>query len=194
MPATRTQQLQRRSNRVKASAHGILYPLDVLYARAGVAAPVVSVTPAGRIPSPYKSLLVHENEMTSTLERHFGGRVTVRVLSSFSRGRSYFRRVLLALESTGRPVSMGAVRLRLDAFSPRIRARILGEQVPLGRVLGEAGIQYGSRPTAFLQLTPNAEMMGVFWMPEAKTMYGRRTEVTVAGDRIGDIVEIIALV
>ena len=86
------------------SRNGILYPLDALYARAGVAGPVVKRTTAGRIPSPYKSLLVHENEMTSTLERHFGGRVTVRVLGSFSRGRSYFRRVLLAMESTGRPV------------------------------------------------------------------------------------------
>ena len=37
--------------------------------------------------------------MTSTLEAHFGGSLTVRVLSSFSRGRSYFRRVLLALDA-----------------------------------------------------------------------------------------------
>jgi len=175
------------------SCNGILYPLDALYARAGVAGPVVKRTTAGRIPSPYKSLLVHENEMTSTLERHFGGRVTVRVLGSFSRGRSYFRRVLLAMESTGRPVSMGAVRLRLDVFSPRIRARILGEKMPLGRILTNAGIRYGSHPTAFLEVTPNAEMMGVFWMPEPRTMYGRRTQVTVAGEKIGDIVEILPL-
>ncbi len=177
-----------------ASRNGILYPLDALYAWAGIASPMVKRTTAGRIPSPYNSLLVHENEMTATLERHFGGRVTVRVLASFSRGRSYFRRVLLALESTGRPVSMGAVRLRLDVFNPRIRARILGEKVPLGRIFSEAGIAYGSRPTAFLEVIPNAEMMGVFWMPEPRTMYGRRTQVTVAGEKIGDIVEILPLV
>lgn len=193
MPATRTLQLQRQRNRGTASANGILYPLDALYARAGIADPVAKRTTPDRIPSPYDRLLVHQNEMTSTLERHFGGRLTVRVLSSFSKGRSYFRRVLLALESTGRPVSMGAVRLRLDVFSPRIRARILSQQVPLGRVLSEAGIPYDSRPTAFLKVTPNAEMMGVFWMPEPRTLYGRRTQVTVAGDQIGDIVEILPL-
>ena len=120
--------------------------------------------------------------------------MTVRVLSTFSRGRSYFRRVLLALEKTGRPVSMGAVRLRLDVFSPAVRARILGEKVPLGRILSEAGVVYASRPTAFLEVTPNAEMLGVFWMPEPQTLYGRRTELTVAGDKIGDIVEILPLV
>jgi hypothetical protein len=172
----------------------MLYPLDELYARVGIAGPVVKRTAADRIPSPYKNLLVHENEMTATLERHFGGRLAVRVLTSFSKGRSYFRRVLLALESTGRPVSMGAVRLRLDVFSPRIRARILGEKVPLGRIFSEAGIPYGSQPTAFLEVTPNAEMMGVFWMPEPRTIYGRRTQVTVGGEKIGDIVEILPLV
>ena len=177
-----------------ASRHGILYPLDALYARAGIASPVVKQTPAERIPPPYHSLLVHENEMTFTLERHFGGRVAVRVLTSFSKGQSYFRRVLLAMESTGRPVSMGAVRLKLDAFSPRVRARILSEKAPLGRILSEAGIQYGSHPTAFFTVTPNAEMMGVFWMPEPRTIYGRRTQVTVAGKNIGDIVEILPLV
>ncbi len=171
----------------------MLFPLDALYARAGVALPATRLTTAPRIPAPYQGLLVHQNEMTSTLERYFGGRVTVRVLSSFSKGRSYFRRVLLVLERSGRPVAMGAVRLRLDAFSGAVRARILGEKVPLGRVLSEAGVAYESRPTAFLQLTPNAEMMGVFWMPRARTLYGRRTQVTVGNDRIGDIVEILPL-
>lgn len=194
MPATRILQLQGPRNRRTPSAKRILYPLDALYARAGVAAPVVKVTRAERIPAPYQILLVHQNEMTSMLERHVGGPVTVRVLSSFSKGRSYFRRVLLAVKSTGRPVAMGAVRLRLDVFSPAIRARILAEKVPLGRVLSDAGIRYLSRPTTFLEVTPNAEMMGVFWMPEPRTMYGRRTHVTVAGKRIGDIVEILPLV
>src|SRR5262245_14521297 len=194
MSGTRPLQLQREKNRAAASTNGILYPLDALYARAGIVGPIVKRTTAQRIPSPYHGLLVHENEMTSTLERHFGGRVTVRVLSRFARSRSYFRRVLLVLESTGRPVSMGAVRLRLDVFSPAVRARILGEKTPLGRIFSEAGILYESRPTAFLEVTPNAEMMGVFWMSEPRTLYGRRTQLTVAGEKIGDIVEILPLV
>jgi chorismate-pyruvate lyase len=139
-------------------------------------------------------LLVHENEMTSTLEEHFGGTLTVRVLSSFSRGRSYFRRVLLSLASTGAPVALGAVRLRLDAFRPAVRARIVGGQAPLGRILRTARIAYGSRPAAFLEVTPSAEMMGVFWMTEPRVLYGRRTQVTLNGARIGDIVEILPLV
>ena len=37
-------------------------------------------------------------------------------------------------------------------------------------------------------------MMGVFWMREPVTLYGRQTEMSVAGRKIGDIVEILPLV
>jgi chorismate-pyruvate lyase len=179
---------------MSATRQGVLYPMDVLYAQAGIAGPVVKRTTADRIPPPYNTLLVHENEMTSTLEHHFDGPIAVRVLSTCTKGRSYFRRVLLVMATSGRPVAMGAVRIVLDRFSARIRARILGQQEPLGRVLRDAGIDYRSHPTAFLQVTPNSDMLGVFWMPERRTLYGRQTQVTLAGVRIGDIVEILPLV
>lgn len=194
MSATRAPYTRRRRQRKALSANGLLYPLDVLYAYAGAQGPAVRRTTAEQIPAPYRNLLVHHNEMTSTLERHFNGPLTVRVLSTFSKGRWYFRRVLLVVAGTGRPVAMGAVRLRLDVFAPAVRARILRQQVPLGRVLRDAGIAYGSHPTAFLRITPNAEMMGVFWMPQPQTLYGRRTEVTLGDRKIGDIVEVLPLV
>ena len=194
MPVPRARVTERRARRSGSSADGVLYPLDVFYARAGIGGPTVKPVTPDRIPQPYHDLLVHENEMTATLERHFGGPLAVRVLSSFSKDRSYFRRVLLALESTGRPVAMGAVRLRLERFKPAVRARILAERTPLGRIFREAGVLYESRPTAFVQLTPNAEMLGLFWMAGPRTIYGRRTEVTTGGAGIGDIVEIIPLV
>ena len=52
---------------------GLLYPLDLVYERAGIAVPRV-VQPDG-IPLPYRPLLAHDVDMTLTLERHFGGRV-----------------------------------------------------------------------------------------------------------------------
>ncbi len=186
--------VQPRKRRSVGPANGILYPLDLLYAQAGIACPAVKRTTADRIPRPYDKLLVHENEMTSTLERHFGGRVAVRVLSTCTKGRSYFRRVLLVMESSGRPVAMGAVRMTLDAFSARIRARILRQREPLGRILRDAGIDYGSHPTAFFQVTPNSDLLGVFWMPEPLTLYGRQTRMTLGEAKIGDIVELLPLV
>ena len=108
----------------RAGTRGILYPLDLVYARAGVTLPKVKVVTPKQIPEPYRSLLVHDVDMTMTLERHFGDRVALRPLSTFTVGHSYFRRVLLVQEYSGRPVEMGAIRIRLDAFSQRVQAKI----------------------------------------------------------------------
>ena len=156
--------------------------------------PKVKAIKPDKIPMPYRSLLVHDVDMTVTLERHFGDRVTLRPLSIFSVGRSYFRRVLLVQEYSGRPVEMGAIRIRLDAFNQRIQAKIRRNEIPLGRLLKEGQVEYRSHATAFLEITPNQEMMGVFWMREPKTLYGRRTEVIRNGSKVGDIVEVLPMV
>ena len=176
------------------SKGGILFPLDFVYARSGVELPEVKAIDPDDIPLPYRSLLVHRTDMTLTLERHFGGRVALRPLATFLHGPWYFRRVLLAQEYTGRPVEMGAIRIRIPAFPSRIQKQILKNDVPLGRLLRDGGVDYESRPTVFLSVTPNPEMMGVFWMREPKTLYGRRTEMIHKGAKIGDIVEVLPLV
>jgi len=172
----------------------VLFPLDFVYARAGVPIPRARRIDPAAIPSPYRSLLAHERDMTLTLEQHFGGRVVLRPLSTFRIREWYFRRVLLAQEYSGRPVEMGAIRMKITAFPDRIRRQILRNEVPLGRVLRDGGVQFVSRPVAFLEVTPNAEMMGVFWMREPRSIYGRRTHVLQEGTKIGDIVEILPLV
>ena len=165
-----------------------------MYRRAGVEIPATKIVAPYEIPMPYRSLLVHEDDMTITLERHFGGRVALRALSTFTSGAWYFRRVLLVQEYSGRPVEMGAIRMKLDGFGARLKKQILKNEVPLGRLLRDSGFKYASHAMAYLAITPNPEMMGVFWMRESKTLYGRRTEIVHAGTKIGDIVEVLPLV
>ena len=175
----------------RSSSLDTLYPLDIVYRRAGVEMPGMKIVAPYQIPMPYRSLLVHEDDMTITLERHFGGRVVLRALSTFTSGAWYFRRVLLVQEYSGRPVEMGAIRMKLDAFGARLKKQILENEVPLGRILRDGGFKYVSHATAFLAITPNPEMMGVFWMREPRTLYGRRTEIVHDGSKIGDIVEVL---
>ena len=89
---------------------------------------------------------------------------------------------------------MGAIRIALDVFSVRVRAEILKGHLPLGRIMRDAALDYHSRPRAFFEITPNSDMMGVFWMREPRTLYGRQTEVTLGGTKFGDIVEVLPLV
>ena len=175
----------------KASAHDTLYPLNVVCRRAGVDVPAWHAVEPDDIPSPYRSILVHDNDMTSTLERHYGGRVVLRALSTITVGGWHFRRVLLVQEYTGRPVEMGAIRIKLDAFDSRLKQQILRDETPLGRLLVDSSFPYVNHVKDYLALTPNPEMMGVFWMREPRTLYGRRTEVMHGGRKIGDIVEVL---
>ena len=178
----------------RTRSQGLLYPLDIMYERSGIEIPKAKSISPDLIPVPYRSLLVHTIDMTITLERHFGGRITLRPLATFTHGQSYYRRVLLVQDYSGRPVEMGAIRMRLDAFSQRVQRQILRNRVPLGRLLRDARFRYESRVTAFLAVTPNLEMMGVFWMREPRVLYGRRTEIICNGSKIGDIVEVLPLV
>jgi len=160
---------------------GVLFPLDFVYERSGIVQPKIR-------------LLAHTNDMTLTLERHFGGRLVVRPLSTLRRRTWYVRRVLLAQEYSGKPVEMGAIRINLKAFPERLRRQIYANQVPLGRLLRDGGVPFESRPRCFFEVIPNSEMMGVFWMREPRPLYGRRTEIFVAASKFGDIVEILPLV
>lgn len=180
---------------VTLSGHGgVLFPLDHVYEKSGIEQPKIRLLAPDDIPYPYRTLLAHTNDMTLTLERHFGGRLVVRPLSTFRRGTWYGRRVLLAQEYSGKPVEMGAIRINMKSFPERLRRQIYANQIPLGRLLRDGGVEYESRPKMFLSVTPNAEMMGVFWMREPRLLYGRRTEIFVAASKFGDIVEILPLV
>ena len=153
--------------------------------------PRVTVVSAEQIPQPYRSLLVHDSDMTRTLERHVSDRAVLRPLSTFSSGASYFRRVLLVQESSGRPLALGAIRVRLDAFAQRLRTKILAGQVPLGRILREGRFAYTSTVNALLAVEPTPEIMGIFWMPESTVLYGRRSEMFRDNTKIADIVEVL---
>ena len=179
--------------RAAASDH-LLYPLDLVYEAAGVACPHAAAIEPETIPHPYRGLLAHRSDMTYVLERHYGGSITVRALSTALRGDWYQRRVLLVQEYSGRPVEMGAIRIRLDGFSQKVRKTILAGKVPLGRIMRDAGLDYHSRARAFFRIVPNSDMMGVFWMREPRPLYGRRTEVVLDGEKFGDIVEVLPLV
>ena len=169
-----------------------LFPLSVLCHLSGVPLPGARRISPARIPPPYHDLLVHEESMTATLEHHFADVMDLRTLATLKYRDDYFRRVLLVIAQTGRPVAMGAARVKLTAFAPKVRTRILRNNVPLGRILHSEGIDYISRPSALLAITPNTALMGAFWMRDRDTLYGRRTEMLHNGKHIGDVVEVLA--
>src|SRR4051812_45061369 len=77
------------------------------------------------MPEPFRRLLVHEHHMTVTVEAFHASLVDVRVLERRHEGDLYARKSLLALQSTGRIVQLGMVRIRLEACTPEVREEIV---------------------------------------------------------------------
>src|SRR3954469_19663154 len=85
----------RSSPPVPAAALPFVYPLDDFYARSGLPLPKFERIVAERMPEPYRTLLVHENDMTPTLEKFHGAQIHLKILNREQRGDYYFREVSL---------------------------------------------------------------------------------------------------
>ena len=65
---------------------GLAYPLNEFYRRNGHSLPPLEEIDPARIPEPYKSLLVHQHDMTSTLENFYGGRIRLQIVGRQRQG------------------------------------------------------------------------------------------------------------
>jgi chorismate-pyruvate lyase len=166
-----------------------LVPIDPVLWPFGARATLI---PATDLPEPYKSLLAHTYHMTVTVEAHYGQPVDVRVMESGRDGDFYHRRIVLELAGSKKVVQYGGVRLNLTCCSAPVRAAILEEKTPLGRVLIEHNVLRRVEPTGFLRVEPGPQMMAELGMTEAERLYGR-TGVIFFDDRpaIG-VVEVLA--
>jgi chorismate-pyruvate lyase len=168
------------------------YPLDEFYARSGLTLPPLEQIDGQVVPEPYKTLLVHERDMTSTLESFHGAGVHLRMLGTARKGGDYFREVLLVLDGSERPVEFGAIQIHIDRFPEETRKEILQERFPLGHVLKDHNITFLSRPQAFLRIASDKLINEVLGLHGAHVLYGRRnTLLNPAGESLAEIVEIL---
>ena len=84
------------------------------------------------MPELYRSLLVHEGDMTSRLEAHHERSIKVSRLRSSNNGKLYFREVMLQTEPDDKPTEYGAIEVNLSALPEEARALVLQAKQPLG--------------------------------------------------------------
>jgi chorismate-pyruvate lyase len=156
-----------------SAAQPIVYPLDDFYAQAGRPLPRIEPVEGKDVPEPYQTLLVHQNDMTPTLEQFHGSKIHLEVLRSQQRGDFYFREVILLTEE-GKPVEFGAIKINLGLFPSAARAQILGERIPLGTLLAEYKVTHTSRPKAFLRIESDDFINTAFKLTGQRWLYGRR--------------------
>jgi chorismate-pyruvate lyase len=177
-----------------ASKPSIVHPLDEFYASSGQPLPPFSEVDGQAVPEPYRSLLVHLNDMTPTLENFYKSRVHLDVLGRRHQGDTYSREVILRLDTNQKPVEFGAIKIFLALFPPASREAILKEHSPLGHILAEHHIQHTSRPSAYLKLASDKLISKVLELTGAQVLYGRRNTLFDPQQRpLAEIVEILPL-
>ena len=192
MTAAKTPPTSKRSREIMKQEVNLLYPLDEFYARAGLALPVVAAVSGEEMPEPYRGLLVHERDMTPTLESFHGERIHIRVLDRRQISLSYAREVVLELDESGRIVEFGAIVIHLEHFPPAAREEVLGGHTPLGAILAQHEIAHVSRPCAFIQVAPDVTINQALGLSASQGLYGRRNVISnPAGHALADIVEIL---
>jgi hypothetical protein len=168
--------------------------LPDLYRLFAVDAPLPEheLLPPESMPEPYRSLLFHEHHMTVTVEEFYGSLVDVVVLDRRRDGESYARKILLQLQSDGRIVQSGIVRIHLQYCSEPVRDAILAERTPLGRILIEHNVLRRIEPTAYFRVKPGPYLRGWFGRTEPFETYGRLGIIHCDGEPAIELLEVLA--
>ncbi|MBI1841420.1 MAG: hypothetical protein HYR88_11295 [Verrucomicrobia bacterium] len=175
-----------------ASVLPLIHPLDDFYKHAGLPLPFVEAVTPERMPEPDRSLLVHANDMTSTLIAFHKRSIHLEVLRRETRGAYYLRAVALLLDEVDTAVEFGAIKIELTALPSAARRAILEERLPLGQVLKDFSVAFVSRPKAFLRITSDSFINGALRLKAPSVLYGRRNTLSIE-DRgaFAEIVEIL---
>jgi len=171
----------------------LAHPLDEFCRLAKRALPGIEPVEGAALPEPYRSLLVHERDMTSTLAQFHGSTIGLRVLHRHNGGDAYYREVLLLAKRSGRPVEYGAIKIHLGQFPGPARDAIIEASAPLGQLLHDHGIGHLSRPGGFLRIECDDHIGGLFGLDDRPVLYGRRNTLYdgTGGHRLAEIVEIL---
>ena len=139
---------------------------------------------------PYRDLLCHENDMTSTLAQFHGGEVELEIFEEGGDSDCYFREVLLRVGN--KPVEYGLIRIFLGNFPTGLGASITEWSKPLGKILNESGLEYFSRPGGFLKISGKTFQPDFFPSSGGGFLFGRYNELVRADKRVlARIIEIL---
>jgi chorismate-pyruvate lyase len=170
----------------------LLYPLTEFYEQSGAPLPAASRIDGASIPSPYRELLVHDRDMTPTMEAACGRKVRLRVLQFSVRDDVLSREIVLVPEGMSKPLVFGAIRIYLRYFPDEARRLVLELVQPLGAILYTRNIPHTSRPDAYFQVRADSVINAALGLQGSPILYGRRNVLRDgAGNTLARVLEIL---
>ncbi|MBM3852283.1 MAG: hypothetical protein FJ399_03915 [Verrucomicrobia bacterium] len=148
--------------------------------------------PASRLPEPYRQLLAHSSDMTSTLGAFHRCRLTVEILQRTQLDEVYLREVFLRSQPADRIVEYGVIAILLNQFTAAQQEAIQAGRAPLGGLLHQFKIPFTSAPIGFFSAS-SAILPRPPPAPDGATpCYGRFNRLsTPAGSPLAWIMEIL---
>jgi chorismate-pyruvate lyase len=174
------------------SAVELLYPLNEFYAEAGLALPSAMRINGREMPEPYRRLLVHDRDMTPTMEAAYHRKMNLRVLKYALDHEIFSRQILLIPEGSETPVVFGAIKIYLDEFPTTARDLVLERKLPLGTILESQAIKHFSKPDAFFEVEADATICHALGITGPVRLYGRRNVLgNSTGRKLAQVLEIL---
>jgi len=148
--------------------------------------------PASTTPDPYRSLLVHEQHMTVTMEEFYHCGVDVHVAFEELCEPLYNREILLTKSGTREVVQFGLVRFDFTYVTPAVKAEILAKKLPLGRVLIQHNVLRHIDLGAILKITPGPALRQHLQLSDSSPVYGRMATIFCNSRPAVDLLEVAA--
>ncbi len=156
----------------------------------GVDSPTVEPVEPDEIPEPQRSLLVHERDMTGTLEDFRGRAPRLRLIRVQRTGDWLHRRVVLLVGDE--PVEFGSIRIHVSLFEGHALSEVLEGRLPLGGILRAHSIPYVCRPHNYFRRQSDALTEEAFALGRDAVLYGRFVSLERPdGEILAEVVEIL---
>jgi chorismate-pyruvate lyase len=169
-----------------------LKPLFALFSPGADVHAKYKFVPGSAVPKPYHGLLVHERNMTPTLEQFHNSPVDVRILARHHEGDAYARKITLSLQSTGQIVLFAIARVDLSFTSQLVRNAIVAGQTPLGRILLQHHVHQRIETVAYLRIRPGSEQMAWFGLSQPRPLFGRLALIHCDRKPAVEVFEVVA--
>lgn len=180
------------SRQALSEALSWLLPFHYFYEKAGLDLPDFRFLSGDEVPYPYRSLLVHTNDMTPTLAAFHHSRLYLEVHAHEANEDFVMRLVSLRAVATDASVEYGAIAIQLGGLPPELAAEVVAGRKPLGALLGEYGVEHIGSPLAYFAVPADERIAQALGQQPGEILYGRCNQLL---DREGmvfaDIVEIL---
>lgn len=148
--------------------------------------------PATGLTETARRLLVHSQDMTSTLAAFHESPLRVEILQRQVQNDFYLREVFLHTVAANAIVEYGVIGIALEQFTPPQQEAIQAGQIPLGALLHRFQIPFESAPIGFFSVSSEALADTPLKVPKDAICFGRFNRLAKpTGEPLAWILEIL---